>query len=200
MPAPIFLRKGAKKGLTTGAHRGIICLALSANPICASGGIGRLAGFRCQCSQGRAGSTPASRTKRRTAVGSPSFFAAGRKPVCRRAGCGNCADGIPFRRAFKSPRGGGGQRPPEPKREGTQRVPSLLVRMTGLEPVRPWATSTSSWPVYQFQHIRISPPSNGQLLHYSASKPICQGGPGGKCQILLQQAGNGLIPRDNNYF
>ena len=28
----------------------------------ASGGIGRLAGFRCQCSQGRAGSTPASRT------------------------------------------------------------------------------------------------------------------------------------------
>ena len=29
---------------------------------CASGGIGRLAGFRCQCSQGRAGSTPASRT------------------------------------------------------------------------------------------------------------------------------------------
>ena len=32
--------------------------------ICASGGIGRLAGFRCQCSQGRAGSTPASRTKK----------------------------------------------------------------------------------------------------------------------------------------
>ena len=31
----------------------------------------------------------------------------------------------------------------------------FLVRMTGLEPVRPWATSTSSWPVYQFQHIRI---------------------------------------------
>ena len=29
---------------------------------CASGGIGRLAGFRCRCSQGRAGSTPASRT------------------------------------------------------------------------------------------------------------------------------------------
>lgn len=28
----------------------------------ASGGIGRLAGFRCQCSQGRAGSSPASRT------------------------------------------------------------------------------------------------------------------------------------------
>ncbi len=32
---------------------------------------------------------------------------------------------------------------------------SDVVRMTGLEPVRPWATSTSSWPVYQFQHIRI---------------------------------------------
>ena len=30
----------------------------------------------------------------------------------------------------------------------------FVVRMTGLEPVRPWATSTSSWPVYQFQHIR----------------------------------------------
>ena len=33
------------------------------NTVRASGGIGRLAGFRCQCSQGRAGSTPASRTK-----------------------------------------------------------------------------------------------------------------------------------------
>jgi hypothetical protein len=30
--------------------------------MCASGGTGRLAGFRCQCSQGRAGSNPASRT------------------------------------------------------------------------------------------------------------------------------------------
>ena len=30
---------------------------------CTSGGIGRLAGFRCQCSQGRAGSTPASCTR-----------------------------------------------------------------------------------------------------------------------------------------
>ena len=33
--------------------------------VCASGGIGRLAGFRCQCSQGRAGSTPASRTTKK---------------------------------------------------------------------------------------------------------------------------------------
>src|SRR5690625_413544 len=29
---------------------------------CASGGIGRRAGFRCQCPQGRGGSTPPSRT------------------------------------------------------------------------------------------------------------------------------------------
>ena len=42
----------------------------------ASGGIGRLAGFRCQCSQGRAGSTPASRTTRkpRNHSGSGVFF------------------------------------------------------------------------------------------------------------------------------
>lgn len=30
-----------------------------------------------------------------------------------------------------------------------------LVRLTGLEPVRPEDTSTSSLPVYQFQHSRI---------------------------------------------
>ena len=35
------------------------------NPACASGGIGRRAGFRCQCSQGRGGSSPPSRTARR---------------------------------------------------------------------------------------------------------------------------------------
>ena len=29
--------------------------------------------------------------------------------------------------------------------------------MAGLEPARPVDTSTSSWPVYQFQHIRICP-------------------------------------------
>ena len=34
---------------------------------------------------------------------------------------------------------------------------SCLVRMAGLEPARPWDTSTSSWPVYQFQHIRMAP-------------------------------------------
>ena len=54
-----------KKLLTAGDKCGNIYLALrnSAFHLCASGGIGRLAGFRCQCSQGRAGSTPASRTK-----------------------------------------------------------------------------------------------------------------------------------------
>ena len=41
---------------------GNISLALRKSAVRASGGIGRLAGFRCQCSQGRAGSTPASRT------------------------------------------------------------------------------------------------------------------------------------------
>ena len=44
----------------------IYCLSLNErrHTACASGGIGRLAGFRCRCSQGRAGSTPASRTTR----------------------------------------------------------------------------------------------------------------------------------------
>ena len=41
-------------------------LVSSTPPCCTSGGIGRLAGFRCQCSQGRAGSTPASCTTRKT--------------------------------------------------------------------------------------------------------------------------------------
>ena len=54
-----------KKVLTKEESHGNINLALrGADKFarCASGGIGRLAGFRCQCSQGRAGSTPASRT------------------------------------------------------------------------------------------------------------------------------------------
>ena len=61
-------RKNTKKVLTETSSCANISLALSgANKIrCASGGIGRLAGFRCQCSQGRAGSTPASRTTKRT--------------------------------------------------------------------------------------------------------------------------------------
>ena len=51
--------------MTSHPAYGNISLALSSTKrqtTCASGGIGRLAGFRCQCSQGRAGSTPASRT------------------------------------------------------------------------------------------------------------------------------------------
>ena len=51
--------------MTSHPAYGNISLALSntkRQTTCASGGIGRLAGFRCQCSQGRAGSTPASRT------------------------------------------------------------------------------------------------------------------------------------------
>ena len=51
--------------LTEASEYANICLALretARNSTSASGGIGRLAGFRCQCSQGRAGSTPASRT------------------------------------------------------------------------------------------------------------------------------------------
>ena len=54
-----------KKVLTKEESHGNINLALrGADKFarCASGGIGRLAGFRCQCSQGRAGSTPASGT------------------------------------------------------------------------------------------------------------------------------------------
>ena len=31
-----------------------------------------------------------------------------------------------------------------------------MVRLTGLEPTRRYDTSTSSWPVYQFQHSRKS--------------------------------------------
>ena len=59
-----------KKVLTRFEDYGSISLALSHTAKrkrirCASGGIGRLAGFRCQCSQGRAGSTPASRTKKK---------------------------------------------------------------------------------------------------------------------------------------
>lgn len=46
----------------------------------ASGGIGRRAGFRCQCPQGRGGSSPPSRTERRRPPGSsrgPSSLSAG---------------------------------------------------------------------------------------------------------------------------
>ena len=63
--------------LTLAKLCGSILLALNntAQTPRASGGIGRLAGFRCQCSQGRAGSTPASRTKKKsTALRCFSFW------------------------------------------------------------------------------------------------------------------------------
>ena len=49
---------------------------------CASGGIGRLAGFRCQCSQGRAGSTPASRTNKKD-IRKDVLFVLSAEPFCR---------------------------------------------------------------------------------------------------------------------
>ena len=65
-PAVYFSLNFFKKLLTRYDPCANIGLALrkTAHTACASGGIGRLAGFRCRCSQGRAGSTPASRTKR----------------------------------------------------------------------------------------------------------------------------------------
>ena len=40
-----------------------------------------------------------------------------------------------------------------------------MVRLTGLEPTRRYDTSTSSWPVYQFQHSRkFAPPKKDCLI------------------------------------
>ena len=39
-----------------------------------------------------------------------------------------------------------------------------LVRLTGLEPTRRIDTSTSSWPVYQFQHSRKQIPPKKDCL------------------------------------
>ncbi len=66
----------SKKLLTTARSCGIIILVLNDRTAKrrASGGIGRLAGFRCQCSQGRAGSTPASRTTKGHPKGCPFCF------------------------------------------------------------------------------------------------------------------------------
>ena len=61
MPS-LFLRRRAKKTVDNGRRPCYDKSCVERQTICASGGIGRLAGFRCQCSQGRAGSTPASRT------------------------------------------------------------------------------------------------------------------------------------------
>ena len=49
-----------------------------------------------------------------------------------------------------------------------------LVRLTGLEPTRRIDTSTSSWPVYQFQHSRKSVPRKRLLAYYSQNFPACQ--------------------------
>ena len=70
--------------LTGGIGCGNIMLALndSANHPSASGGIGRLAGFRCQCSQGRAGSTPASRTNKKD-IRKDVLFVLSAEPFCR---------------------------------------------------------------------------------------------------------------------
>lgn len=62
MPS-LFLRRRAKKTVDNGRRPCYDKSCVERQTIRASGGIGRLAGFRCQCSQGRAGSTPASRTR-----------------------------------------------------------------------------------------------------------------------------------------
>ena len=47
-----------------------------------------------------------------------------------------------------------------------------LVRLTGLEPTRRIDTSTSSWPVYQFQHSRkFAPPKKDCLIIISVQAP-----------------------------
>ena len=92
-------KKTAKKVLTPGTSYGNISLALSnvkRQTTCASGGIGRLAGFRCQCSQGRAGSTPASRTTpEQSSLCSGFFMPAAKTHVVRHLSrfCGFCKNG-----------------------------------------------------------------------------------------------------------
>ena len=50
-----------------------------------------------------------------------------------------------------------------------------MVRLTGLEPTRRYDTSTSSWPVYQFQHSRkFNCPRKRLLDYYSQNFPDCQ--------------------------
>ena len=45
-----------------------------------------------------------------------------------------------------------------------------LVRLTGLEPTRRIDTSTSSWPVYQFQHSRKHEPPKKDCLIIIANR------------------------------
>ena len=79
--------------LTGGIGCGNIMLTLndSANHPSASGGIGRLAGFRCQCSQGRAGSTPASRTNKKD-IRKDVLFVLSAEPFCRDASNGESGE------------------------------------------------------------------------------------------------------------
>ena len=50
-----------------------------------------------------------------------------------------------------------------------------MVRLTGLEPTRRYDTSTSSWPVYQFQHSRkFACPRKRLLDYYSQNFSDCQ--------------------------
>ncbi len=58
-------------------------------------------------------------------------------------------------------------------RRSNQLIWPKLVRMAGLEPARPVDTSTSSWPVYQFQHIRIYICSKNKK-YYNWQMEICQ--------------------------
>ena len=48
--------------------------------------------------------------------------------------------------------------------EGNLFQKEKLVRLTGLEPTRRIDTSTSSWPVYQFQHSRKHEPPKKDCL------------------------------------
>ena len=70
----VFLQNGVDTGAVLWYYIACAERSSSARTRCASGGIGRLAGFRCQCSQGRAGSTPASRTKKKDTTYVVSFF------------------------------------------------------------------------------------------------------------------------------
>ena len=49
-----------------------------------------------------------------------------------------------------------------------------MVRLTGLEPTRRYDTSTSSWPVYQFQHSRVivASPKKDCLIIIAGTTPV----------------------------
>ena len=83
--------------------------------------------------------------KSRKSIGGPP-----NRPSGRRRRGGSAAPSILI------PKGGAALRRRNPqKRTSAKQMSFFVVRATGLEPVRPWDTSTSSLPVYQFQHARI---------------------------------------------